>query len=76
MMFHFYIPEGICFAAFVALVARGYTMQFLKERQESKHAHKNQETNENATKNTNEKLHSITTCNKGNKSVEADPLGI
>jgi uncharacterized membrane protein len=29
MMFHFYIPEGICFAAFVAFVARGYTMQFL-----------------------------------------------
>jgi hypothetical protein len=48
-MFHFYIPEGICFAAFVAFVARGYTMQFLKERQESKHAHKNQETNENTT---------------------------
>jgi hypothetical protein len=22
-------PEGICFAAFVAFVARGYTMQFL-----------------------------------------------
>jgi hypothetical protein len=43
-----------------------------KERQESKHAHKNQETNENTTKNTNEKLHSITTCNKGNKSSEAD----
>jgi hypothetical protein len=29
MMFHSYIPEGICFAAFVAFVARGYTMQFL-----------------------------------------------
>jgi hypothetical protein len=29
MMFHFYIREGICFAAFVAFVARGYTMQFL-----------------------------------------------
>jgi hypothetical protein len=43
-----------------------------KERQESKHAHKNQETNENTTKNTNEKLHSITTCNKDNKSSEAD----
>jgi hypothetical protein len=26
-MFHFYIPEEICFAAFVAFVARGYTMQ-------------------------------------------------
>jgi hypothetical protein len=24
-----FIPEGICFAAFVAFVARGYTMQFL-----------------------------------------------
>jgi hypothetical protein len=29
MMFHFYIPKGICFAALVAFVARGYTMQFL-----------------------------------------------
>jgi hypothetical protein len=29
MMFHFYIPEGICFTAFVAIVARGYIMQFL-----------------------------------------------
>jgi hypothetical protein len=29
MMFHFNIPEGICFAAFVAFVARGYTMQLL-----------------------------------------------
>jgi hypothetical protein len=29
MMFQFYIPEGICFAAFIAFVARGYTMQFL-----------------------------------------------
>jgi hypothetical protein len=29
MMFDFYIPEGICFAAFVAFVGRGYTMQFL-----------------------------------------------
>jgi hypothetical protein len=29
MMFHFYIPEGICFAASVAFLARGYTMQFL-----------------------------------------------
>jgi hypothetical protein len=29
MMFHFYIPEGICFAVFVAFVARGYTMQSL-----------------------------------------------
>jgi hypothetical protein len=28
-MFHSYIPEEICFAAFVAFVARGYTMQFL-----------------------------------------------
>jgi hypothetical protein len=28
MMFHSYIPEGICFAAFVGFVARGYTMQF------------------------------------------------
>jgi hypothetical protein len=44
MMFHFYIPEGI-------------RKEFLKstkptdnkERQESKHAHKNQETNENTT---------------------------
>jgi hypothetical protein len=27
--FYFHIPEGICFAAFVAIVARGYTMQFL-----------------------------------------------
>jgi hypothetical protein len=24
-----FIPEGICFAAFVAFVVRGYTMQFL-----------------------------------------------
>jgi hypothetical protein len=24
-----FIPEGICFAAFVAFVERGYTMQFL-----------------------------------------------
>jgi hypothetical protein len=29
IMFHFYIPEGICLASFVAFVARGYTMQFL-----------------------------------------------
>jgi hypothetical protein len=29
MMFHIYIPEGICFSAFVAFVARDYTMQFL-----------------------------------------------
>jgi hypothetical protein len=29
MMFHFYIPEGIRFAAFVAFVARGYIMQFI-----------------------------------------------
>jgi hypothetical protein len=29
MMFHSYILEGICFAAFVAFVARGYIMQFL-----------------------------------------------
>jgi hypothetical protein len=35
-----------------------------KERQESKHAHKNQETNENTKKNTNENVHSITTCKK------------
>jgi hypothetical protein len=69
MRFHFYIPEGICFAAFVAFVADPTDK---KERQESKHAHKNQETNENTTKNTNKKLHSITTCNKGNKSSEAE----
>jgi hypothetical protein len=25
-MFHSYILEGICFAAFVAFVARGYTL--------------------------------------------------
>jgi hypothetical protein len=25
MMFLLFIPEGICFAAFVAFVARGYT---------------------------------------------------
>jgi hypothetical protein len=31
MMFSFYIAEGICFAAFVAFVARGYTMQFFSE---------------------------------------------
>jgi hypothetical protein len=34
MMILSYIPEGICFAAFVVFVARGYTMQrsrFLQE---------------------------------------------
>jgi hypothetical protein len=51
---------------------------FLKESttrkgKETKHAHKNMEINGNTTKtNTNYKLHRITTCNKGNKSSEAD----
>jgi hypothetical protein len=36
-----------------------------KERQESKHAHKNQETNEKTQQeNTNENEHSVTTCKK------------
>jgi hypothetical protein len=38
----------------------------------TKHAHKNMEINGNTTNNTNYKLHRITTCNKGNKSSEAD----
>jgi hypothetical protein len=59
-----FIPEGICFAAFVALSCTNPTDN--KERQESKHAHKNQETNENTQqKNTNENVHSVTTCKKG-----------
>jgi mannitol-specific phosphotransferase system IIBC component len=77
MMFNFYIPEGICFAAFVTFVASGYTMQFLdnKEGKKAKKAHKNQETNEKTTKNTNEKLHSITTCKKKDKKKQI-PSGI
>jgi hypothetical protein len=58
MMFHFYIPEGICFAE------QSTNPTDNNERQESKQAHKNKETNENSTENTNGNVHSVTTCKK------------
>jgi hypothetical protein len=47
-----FIPEGICFAAFVAFVACCYSMQFLIwvwKGKKTKHAHKNMEINGNTT---------------------------
>jgi hypothetical protein len=75
----YYIPEGICFAAFVAFsctwlhYARFHLFFFsLKtNRQQEKasrqnHAHKNQKTNEKTQqKKTNENVHSVTTFKKG-----------
>jgi hypothetical protein len=67
----FYIPEGICFAAFVALSCNKNKNKN-KKRQAGKHAHKNQETNEKIQqKNTNENMHSVTTFKKGQKSLHS-----
>jgi mevalonate kinase len=72
-----FIPEGICFAAFVAFVACCYSIQFLtrqttRKGQKAKTHTRIRKLTKTQQKNTNEKLHNITKATITAKQIPSE----